>query len=164
RRPTGDRPDRDRPQGDRPAWQDRRPSGERGRPSGDRRPDRAGSRSGPAHQQQDRRPPLPPGPELPEWVDPRDLDPVVRSACCERALGRAEVALRLVAEALAEQPDSEELTELRLVEAGARRDLGELAAARLVLEAALGGGRPDPSSLDGADENQLRIASAYADL
>jgi tetratricopeptide (TPR) repeat protein len=84
-------------------------------------------------------------------------------ADCERALGRPEVALRLVAEALAEDPDSEETTELRLVEAGARRDLGEDAAARLVLEAALGG-RPDPATLDASDPDRLRVASAYADL
>jgi hypothetical protein len=84
-------------------------------------------------------------------------------ADCERALGRPEVALRLVAEALAETPDPEETVELRLVEAGARRDLGEDPAARLVLEAALGG-RPDPASLSGADSARLRIASAYADL
>ena len=191
---------------------------------------------------------MPPGPELPDWADPRELDPAVRSALrgldprnaekvaghlvaagglvdddpvaalaharaardrasrvavvreavgvaayhaedyaeaarelrayrrmsgdegyravladCERALGRPEVALRLVAEALAENPDSDETTELRLVEAGARRDLGEDAAARLVLEAALGG-RPEPAALDASDPGLLRIASAYADL
>ncbi|CAA9238413.1 MAG: hypothetical protein AVDCRST_MAG57-1363, partial [uncultured Blastococcus sp.] len=37
------------------------------------------------------------------------------------------------------------------------------AAARLVLEAALGG-RPDPTQLDGADAATLLLASAYADL
>jgi tetratricopeptide (TPR) repeat protein len=84
-------------------------------------------------------------------------------ADCERALGRPEVALRLVAEALAEGPDAEELIELRLVEAGARRDLGELAAARLLLEAELGP-RPDPARLDIADPSTVRIAAAYADL
>ncbi|MDT0277155.1 tetratricopeptide repeat protein [Blastococcus goldschmidtiae] len=84
-------------------------------------------------------------------------------ADCERALGRPEVALRLVAEALAESPDEEELAELRLVEAGARRDLGEDAAARLVLEAGLGG-RPTPDSLVEGDEIRLRFAAAYADL
>ena len=84
-------------------------------------------------------------------------------ADCERALGRPDVALRLVAEALAAGPDAEETVELRLVEAGARRDLGEDAAARLVLEAALGG-RPDPAGLDAADEGLLRMAAAYADL
>jgi tetratricopeptide (TPR) repeat protein len=84
-------------------------------------------------------------------------------ADCERALGRPEVALRLVQEALTEKPDAEETAELRLVEAGARTDLGEQAAARLVLEAELGG-RPDPASLRPGDAVQLRIASAYADL
>jgi tetratricopeptide (TPR) repeat protein len=84
-------------------------------------------------------------------------------ADCERALGRPDVALRLVAEALTENPDAEEIAELRIVESGARLDLGEGAAARLVLEAALGG-RPDPSTLVPGDETQLRLASAYADL
>ena len=84
-------------------------------------------------------------------------------ADCERALGRPDVALRLVAEALDEKPDADEVAELRIVEAGARMDLGEDAAARLVLEGALGG-RPDPSSLAGSDPARLRIASAYADL
>ncbi|WP_157944077.1 tetratricopeptide repeat protein [Blastococcus atacamensis] len=84
-------------------------------------------------------------------------------ADCERALGRPEVALRLVGEALVAHPDAEEMVELRLVEAGARRDLGEDAAARIVLETALGG-RPEPEQLDAADEGQLRLAAAYADL
>jgi hypothetical protein len=84
-------------------------------------------------------------------------------ADCERALGRPEVALRLVAEGLTEAPDADEVVELRLVESGARRDLGEDAAARLVLEAELGG-RPTPSSLSGAGPVLLRVASAYADL
>ncbi|MGY1696654.1 hypothetical protein ACI780_17275 [Geodermatophilus sp. SYSU D00814] len=84
-------------------------------------------------------------------------------ADCERALGRPEVALRLVREALADQPDPAETVELRLVEAGARQDLGEAAAARLVLEGALGG-RPVPTGVDLADEGTRRIASAYADL
>jgi hypothetical protein len=84
-------------------------------------------------------------------------------ADCERALGRADVALRLVAEAVAAGADPEELTELRLVEAGARRDLGEGAAARMVLEDALGG-RPRPEGLTDADPGRLRLALAYADL
>jgi tetratricopeptide (TPR) repeat protein len=84
-------------------------------------------------------------------------------ADCERALGRADVALRLVAEALADDADSEEALELRIVEAGARLDLGEGAAARLVLETALGG-RPDPSALVATDPARLRLASAYADV
>jgi tetratricopeptide (TPR) repeat protein len=82
-------------------------------------------------------------------------------ADCERALGRADVALRLVAEALADEPDPDEALELRIVESGARLDLGEEAAARLVLESALGG-RPDPSTLDASDPGRVRLASAYA--
>jgi hypothetical protein len=84
-------------------------------------------------------------------------------ADCERALGRPEVALRLVAEALLENPDEEETTELQLVEAGARRDLGEASAARLVLEDALGR-RTRPEDLDADDHGRLRLAAAYADL
>jgi hypothetical protein len=84
-------------------------------------------------------------------------------ADCERALGRPEVALRLVAEALADAPAADELVELRLVEAGARRDLGEPAAARLVLEDALGGARA-PEGLTAEDPGRLRLAAAYADL
>jgi tetratricopeptide (TPR) repeat protein len=92
-------------------------------------------------------------------------DPGYRAvlADCERALGRPEVALRLVREALAEHPDAEETVELRLVEAGARRDLDELSAARLVLEGVLGG-RPRPDSVDWADPAVLRVSAAYADL
>jgi tetratricopeptide (TPR) repeat protein len=84
-------------------------------------------------------------------------------ADCERALGRPENALRLVQDALEAQPDAEELVELRLVEAGARQDLGELPAAALVLEAALGG-RPTPAGLGHPDLGQLRLATAYGDL
>jgi tetratricopeptide (TPR) repeat protein len=84
-------------------------------------------------------------------------------ADCERALGRPDVALRLVAEALADEPDAGETTELRLVEAGARRDLGEIEAARLLLEGELGS-RPDPARLDVSDPSKVRVAAAYADL
>lgn len=84
-------------------------------------------------------------------------------ADCERALGRPEVALRLVAEALADTPDTDETVELRIVESGARLDLGETPAARLVLEAALG--TPlEPASLRPEDGARLRLATAYADL
>jgi tetratricopeptide (TPR) repeat protein len=84
-------------------------------------------------------------------------------ADCERAQGRPEVALRLVREALAEHPDRAETVELLLVEAGVRQDLGEVPAARLVLEGALGG-RPSPTGVDLTDESTRRLASAYADL
>jgi tetratricopeptide (TPR) repeat protein len=84
-------------------------------------------------------------------------------ADCERALGRPEVALRLVREALAEHPDAEETIELRLVEAGARQDLDELSAARLVLEGVLGG-RPRLDSVDWTDPAVLRVSAAYAGI
>jgi tetratricopeptide (TPR) repeat protein len=84
-------------------------------------------------------------------------------ADCERAMGRVDVALRLVAEALADAPDAEEVLELRIVESGARLDLGEDAAARLVLESALGG-RPDPADLNAGDSARVRVAAAYAEL
>jgi tetratricopeptide (TPR) repeat protein len=78
-------------------------------------------------------------------------------------MGRVDVALRLVAEALADAPDAEEVLELRIVESGARLDLGEDAAARLVLESALGG-RPDPADLNAGDSARVRVAAAYAEL
>ena len=84
-------------------------------------------------------------------------------ADCERALGRPDNALRLVNEALTANPEPDEIVELRLVEAGARHDMGELPAALLVLEAALGG-RPSPRDLNGVDLGRLRVATAYADL
>jgi tetratricopeptide (TPR) repeat protein len=92
-------------------------------------------------------------------------DPGYRAvlADCERAVGRPEVALRLVREALAEGPDAEETVELRLVEAGSRQDLGELSAARLVLEGALGRS-PRPDAVDLTDPSVVRLAAAYADL
>ncbi|MCO7221792.1 M48 family metallopeptidase [Klenkia sp. PcliD-1-E] len=84
-------------------------------------------------------------------------------ADCERALGRPDAALKLVTEALAAGADEDEVVELRLVEAGSRQDLGELPAAALVLEGALGG-RPDPADLRTGDTGRLRLATAYADL
>ncbi len=241
------RPQRENPQ--RAEWRDRAPREGRpaqSRPRANDRGPRGTDRA--AAQRPDRRPPLPAGPEIPEWADPSELDPAVRSslrgldprnaervaghlvaagtlvdedpeaalaharaardrasrvaavreavgvaayhagdfaeaarelrayrrmsgdtgyravlADCERALGRPEVALRLVAEALGDHPDDEEATELRLVEAGARRDLGEAASARLVLEDALGR-RARPEDLDASDPGRLRLAVAYADL
>jgi tetratricopeptide (TPR) repeat protein len=93
-------------------------------------------------------------------------DPGYRAvlADCERALGRPEVALRLISAALAEGPDEDEVAELRLVESGARRDLGETAASRLVLEDVLGGRSARPEQLRAADPARLRAALAYAEL
>lgn len=55
-------------------------------------------------------------------------------ADCERGLGRPERALDLAAGADAERLDTAERVELRIVEAGARRDLGDVAAALQVLD------------------------------
>ena len=189
----------------------------------------AGVAGRPGADREERRPPLPPGPDIPEWVDARDLDPAVRRALrgldprnAERVAGHLVAAGTLVdedpeaalaharaardrasrvaavreavgvaayhagdyAEAARElrayrrmsgdqgyravladcerawagprspcgssprrwprTPTRRRRVELRIVESGARLDLGEDAAARLVLEAALGG-RPDPA-------------------
>jgi hypothetical protein len=240
RRPQDERSQR--PGEGRGDWRERRPQRDRSQGPDDRRGRR------PEHARAERPAPLPAGPEIPDWADPRDLDPPVRAALrgldprnaqrvaghliaagtlvdedpetalaharaardrasriavvreavgvaayhagdyaeaarelrayrrmsgdpgyravladCERALGRPEVALRLVGEALGETTDPDEVAELRLVESGVRRDLGEIAAARLVLEAALGG-RPTPDTLTADDPPRLRLAAAYADL
>ncbi len=76
-------------------------------------------------------------------------------ADCERALGRPERALELAAEA---GPDVAPATaaELRIVAAGARRDLGQLDAAVIALQGPdLDPGRRDPWS--------ARLFYAYAD-
>ena len=223
--------------GSRGSWQDRRPSGDRqGRPAGR-----------PGAEREDRRPPLPPGPAIPEWVDNRDLDPAVRGALrgldprnaervaahlvaagnlvdedpdaalaharaardrasrvaavreavgvaayhagdfaeaareirayrrmsgdqgyravladCERALGVPTSRCGSSRRRSRTAPTRTKLLELRIVEAGARRDLGEDAAARLVLETALGV-RADPAGLDASDPARVRLAAAYAE-
>jgi len=58
-------------------------------------------------------------------------------ADCERALGRPERALRLVNAPEAARLDDATRVELRIVEAGARRDLGEHGAALLALQTAV---------------------------
>lgn len=63
--------------------------------------------------------------------DPTHL-PVI--ADCERALGRPERALDLARSADAAALPSEQRVELRIVEAGARRDLGEFDAAVVTLQ------------------------------
>ena len=77
-------------------------------------------------------------------------------ADCERAMGRPERALRVAQSADAAQLDLAGQVELRMVEAGARRDLGELDAALMILQGA------------GLDRSRLRPWSvrlwyAYAD-
>ena len=58
-------------------------------------------------------------------------------ADCERALGRPQAALKVVKEGLAAQPDAHQSIELRLVEAGARVDLGQRDEAIRLLRAEL---------------------------
>jgi hypothetical protein len=78
-------------------------------------------------------------------------------ADCERALGRPERALELAASPEASRLDAAGRTELRLVTAGARRDLGQLDAALLLLS-------QTPGLADaGSSPAQNRARYAYAD-
>lgn len=75
----------------------------------------------------------------------------------ERGLGRPERALELGASAAAGQLPTEARRELRIVVAGARRDLDQADAARVLLEQ-----DPDLSTHE-VDESLLRLRYAYAD-
>ena len=80
-------------------------------------------------------------------------------ADCERALGRPHDALRLIAEAKATTgalDDPELWTEVVLVEAGARADLGQQAEALRLLTAAI-------SARRGPAASQARLRYAYAE-
>lgn len=76
-------------------------------------------------------------------------------ADCERALGRPERALALAEEASAQTLPVDERIELALVVAGARRDLGQLEAALLVLDL--------PELRSSANASTVRLQYAYAD-
>lgn len=81
-------------------------------------------------------------------------------ADCDRAAGRPDAALRLLAEAPRSHPGHSEWVEQRIVEAGARRDLGEIGGAVLVLRDALTKIRKGT----GVDADDLvRLRYAYAD-
>jgi tetratricopeptide (TPR) repeat protein len=85
--------------------------------------------------------------------DPRNL-PLL--ADCERALGRPEQAARYLSDPDVRRLDAETRTELLIVVAGARRDLGQLDAALAVLaRGGLDQSRPHPGS--------TRLWYAYAD-
>lgn len=85
--------------------------------------------------------------------DPRNL-PVI--ADCERALGRPEQAARVLSDPDVRRIDPETRTELLIVVAGARRDLGQLEAALSVLaRGGLDRERPRPGA--------ARLWYAYAD-
>lgn len=60
-------------------------------------------------------------------------------ADCERALGRPQQALRLVREAAGQPMEPASAVELRIIEAGARHDLGQTAEAARLLRAAIKG-------------------------
>lgn len=77
-------------------------------------------------------------------------------ADCERALGRPERALEIARSPDAAQLGKETAVELRIVAAGARRDLGQLDAAVVALQGPdLEGGGPEPW--------RARLRYAYAD-
>ncbi|MCE6994575.1 hypothetical protein LZG04_07100 [Saccharothrix sp. S26] len=77
-------------------------------------------------------------------------------ADCERALGRPERAIELAREAQVSQLSPDEAVELRIVAAGARRDMGQLDAAVVALQGDdLDAKRRDPWS--------ARLFYAYAD-
>lgn len=79
-------------------------------------------------------------------------------ADCERALGRAPAALRLVKESESVTMRPQDRVELRLVEAGARADLGQQAEALRLLRQTL-------SALPGrATGARVRVGYALADL
>lgn len=83
-------------------------------------------------------------------------------ADCERAAGRPEAALRLLAEAPHTHPGHSEWVEQQIVEAGARRDLGEVGGAILVLRDALRAIRKGAGAGVDADD-LIRLRYAYAD-
>ncbi len=82
-------------------------------------------------------------------------------ADCERAAGRPDAALRLLSEAPRSHPGHSEWVEQQIVEAGARRDLGELSGAILVLRDALAALRKG-AGVD--DDDLVRLRYAYADV
>jgi tetratricopeptide (TPR) repeat protein len=77
-------------------------------------------------------------------------------ADCERALGRPERALEIARSAEAGQLGIDEAVELRIVAAGARRDLGQFDAAVLALQG------PDLDAV-GEEPWRARLRYAYAD-
>ncbi len=83
-------------------------------------------------------------------------------ADCERAAGRPDAALRLLAEAPRTHPGHSEWVEQQIVEAGARRDLGEVSGAILVLRDALAAIRKGAGAGVDADD-LIRLRYAYAD-
>ncbi|MGH4008203.1 MAG: hypothetical protein ACRDTH_08620 [Pseudonocardiaceae bacterium] len=77
-------------------------------------------------------------------------------ADCERALGRPERALEIARSPEAAQLGTDEAVELRIVAAGARRDLGQFDAAVVALQG------PDLEA-EGPEPWRARLRYAYAD-
>lgn len=77
-------------------------------------------------------------------------------ADCERALGRPERAIELARSPEAGRLDAAEATELRIVVAGARRDLGQLDSAIVSLQT-------DELDAGGTGSSYARLTYAYAD-
>ncbi|MFT3877775.1 MAG: hypothetical protein QM708_15340 [Propioniciclava sp.] len=84
---------------------------------------------------------------------------VAAMADCERALGRPDKALKLVREGLDAKPDFNQRVELRLVEAGARTDLGQVAEALRLLKHEI-----EASAGRGSRGARARLRYGYADL
>lgn len=82
-------------------------------------------------------------------------------ADCERALGRPEDALELAREAATRQLEPAHAVEMRIVEAGARADLGQRAEALRLLRGEIEASR-DRAVTD--DTARARLRYAYADL
>lgn len=80
-------------------------------------------------------------------------------ADCERAMGRHQAALRLVKEGLSQDVDVSRVVELRLVEAGVRRDLGQVDEAIRLLRAEI-----ERIGARGPKVARARLRYAYADL
>ena len=80
-------------------------------------------------------------------------------ADCERALGRPHAALKVVKEGLAAHPDVHQMIELRLVEAGARVDLGQRDEAIRLLRAEL-----EAVGTRGPKLARARLRYGYAEL
>ncbi len=84
---------------------------------------------------------------------------VAAMADCERALGRPDKALKLIREGLDEKPDFGQRVELRLVEAGARIDLGQTPEALRLLKHEI-----EASAGRGTRGARARLRYGYADL
>jgi tetratricopeptide (TPR) repeat protein len=81
-------------------------------------------------------------------------------ADCERALGRPHNAIKLAGEAARLELEPALAVEMTIVEAGARRDLGQDAEARRLLERAVKLVRPDGALA----QPVARLRYAYADV